>query len=68
MLRQVIFLFIFLFSSTLFALEVDEKLTLRFLRASSSKKTILINRGLEDGFAEGDHAKFYIDSGVIARP
>ena len=50
-----------------FTLEVDEKLTLRFLRASSTKKTVLINRGLEDGLAEGDHAKFFIDSGVIAR-
>ena len=48
-------------------LEVDEKLTLRFLRTSSTKKTVLINRGLEDGLAEGDHAKFYIDTGVIAR-
>ena len=56
-----------IFSHLGFALEVDEKLTLRFLRTSSSKKTVLINRGLEDGLAEGDHAKFYIDSGVIAR-
>ncbi len=49
------------------ALEVDEKLTLRILRTSSSKKTVLINRGLEDGLAEGDHAKFYLTSGIVAR-
>jgi hypothetical protein len=49
------------------ALEIDEKLTLRFLKVSSSKKTILINRGGEDGLVVGDHAKFFITAGVIAR-
>jgi hypothetical protein len=56
------------FSATItHALEMDEKLTLRFLKVSNSKKTILINRGAEDGLAVGDHAKFFITSGVIAR-
>lgn len=49
------------------ALEIDEKLTLRILRVSDSKKTMLINRGIEDGLAEGDHAKFFVTSGVVAR-
>lgn len=49
------------------ALEVDEKLTMRILDASVSKKTVLINRGLEDGLVVGDHAKFFITTGVIAR-
>ena len=49
------------------ALEVDEKLTIRLLRLSRSKKTVLINRGLEDGLVVGDHAKFFLTSGVIAR-
>jgi len=49
------------------ALEIDEKLTLRLLRTSTSKKTILINRGLEDGLAVGDHAKFYLTTGIVAR-
>ena len=49
------------------SLEIDEKLTLRFLKVSNSKKTILINRGAEDGLAVGDHAKFFITTGVIAR-
>jgi hypothetical protein len=49
------------------ALEVDEKLTLRFLKVSSTKKTVLINRGAEDGLVVGDHAKFYITEGVVAR-
>ena len=52
---------------TLNALEIDEKLTLRFLKVSTSKKTVLINRGAEDGLVVGDHAKFYITSGIIAR-
>jgi hypothetical protein len=58
---------ILIFSSIASALEVDEKLTLRVLRTSSSKKTMLINRGQEDGLAEGDHAKFYLSSGIVAR-
>lgn len=49
------------------ALEIDEKLTTRFLKVSRSKKTVLLNRGLEDGLVVGDHAKFFLTSGVIAR-
>jgi len=60
-------IFIFAALAEAGALEVDEKMTLRVLRTSSSKKTVLINRGLEDGLAEGDHAKFYLTTGVVAR-
>lgn len=60
-------LFVLSVFSNAFALEVDEKLTFRILSSSSSKKTILINRGLEDGLAVGDHAKFFLTTGVIAR-
>ena len=56
-----------LFSASTFALEIDEKLTLRIVNTSASKKTILINRGLEDGLAKGDHAKFFVSVGVVAR-
>ena len=48
-------------------LDIDEKLTLRVLKLSKTKKTILINRGLEDGLAVGDHAKFYLTTGMVAR-
>ncbi|TDJ07662.1 MAG: hypothetical protein E2O68_03175 [Deltaproteobacteria bacterium] len=50
-----------------FSLEIDEKLTLRILKISKTKRTILINRGIEDGLVEGDHAKFFDQSGVLAR-
>lgn len=49
------------------ALEVDEKLTVRILKTSETKKTILINRGTEDGLVEGDHARFMVTSGIVAR-
>lgn len=49
------------------ALEIDEKLTLRILKISSTKKTVLVNRGLEDGLVVGDHAKFFLTTGVVAR-
>ncbi len=51
----------------IYALEIDEKLTLRFLKVSSTQKTVLINRGGEDGLVVGDHAKFFITAGVVAR-
>jgi len=50
-----------------FALEVDEKLTVRVLKTSETKKTLMVNRGVEDGLAEGDHAKFVTTSGIVAR-
>ncbi len=62
-----IFLSFFLFLSHVYALEIDEKLTTRFLKVSRTKKTVLINRGLEDGLVVGDHAKFFLTTGVIAR-
>lgn len=58
---------IFLQITSVSALEIDEKLTLRFLKVSTSKKTVLINRGGEDGLVVGDHAKFFITAGVVAR-
>lgn len=58
---------LFIFSINAFTLEIDEKLTLRFLKVSNSKKTVLINRGSEDGLVVGDHAKFFITSGIVAR-
>lgn len=62
-----IIIFIFLGIPLTQALEIDEKLTLRIINTSESKKTILINRGIEDGIAKGDHAKFFVSDGVIAR-
>ncbi len=61
-----LFLMCFL-SFSVFALEIDERLTVRIINTSESKKTILLNRGTEDGLAEGDHAKFFISAGVVAR-
>lgn len=66
MKQLLIFVFVLLSCNT-FALEIDEKLTLRTLRLSKTKKTMLINRGLEDGLVVGDHAKFFLTGGVIAR-
>ncbi|MGZ3788519.1 MAG: hypothetical protein ACXVLQ_08360 [Bacteriovorax sp.] len=67
MMKSFLVLITFIASQALFALEIDERLTLRFLKVSNSKKTVLINRGAEDGLAIGDHAKFFITSGVVAR-
>lgn len=63
---KVIFVLVFSVNVS-WALQVDEKLTLRVKRTSTTKKTILVNRGLEDGLSEGDHAKFFNSSGVVGR-
>lgn len=60
-------LFLVLFPTLAFALEVDEKLTVRVVKTSESKKTVMINRGTEDGLVEGDHAKFIVTAGIVAR-
>lgn len=56
-----------LVSANASALDIDEKLTLRLLNVSGTQRTVLVNRGAEDGLVVGDHAKFFITAGVIAR-
>ena len=56
-----------IFSCKAFSLEVDEKLTVRIVKTSETKKTLMINRGTEDGLVEGDHAKFIVTAGIVAR-
>jgi hypothetical protein len=64
----LLFLLSFFFTSfSAFSLEIDERLTLRIVKISESKKTILINRGIEDGIVKGDHAKFFLTVGVVSR-
>jgi hypothetical protein len=60
-------LFLMILSSSVYSLPVDEKLTFRILKVSKTKKTLLVNRGIEDGLQQGDHAKVFITKGVIAR-
>ena len=66
-MKFLIMTLITLLSFESFSLEMDEKLTIRVLGLSSSKKTLLSNRGLEDGLVVGDHAKFFLTTGVVAR-
>jgi hypothetical protein len=66
-MKALIYLTLLMSMATTYALEVDEKLTLRFLKVSATKKTVLINRGAEDGLVVGNHAKFFTTAGVIAR-
>lgn len=66
-MKALIYLTLLMSLTTSYALEVDEKLTLRFLKVSATKKTVLINRGAEDGLVVGNHAKFFTTAGVIAR-
>jgi len=64
---RIIIAVLFIFASNLWALEVDEKLTARIIRTSETRKTIMVNRGTEDGLVEGDHAKFIVTAGIVAR-
>lgn len=66
-LRPLVLFSLLIASSLAHALEIDERLTLRILNTSDTKKTLLINRGTEDGLVEGNHAKFFVSAGVVAR-
>ncbi|WP_372652049.1 hypothetical protein [Halobacteriovorax sp.] len=66
-MKRILTILLCLLSLESFSLEIDEKLTIRILGLSGSKKTLLANRGLEDGLVVGDHAKFFLTTGVIAR-
>lgn len=67
MLKKLILFLLLSVSVSAWSLEIDEKLTMRVVKASQSRKTILINRGIEDGLVKGDHAKFFLTVGVVAR-
>lgn len=64
---KILALFLALLPLASFALEVDEKLTVRIIRSSESRKTVMVNRGTEDGLVEGDHARFIVTAGIVAR-
>jgi hypothetical protein len=60
--------FILILAGEVFAtLPEDSKFVARILGASDSKRTILVNRGRENGLTPDLHAKVSIPSGVIAR-
>lgn len=67
MMKVSVVLLTLIFSLSALALEVDEKLTIRILKSSESRKTLMINRGTEDGLVEGDHARFIVTAGIVAR-
>lgn len=64
---KILILILLLVPSFTFALEVDEKLTVRIVKTTDTRKTIMLNRGTEDGLVEGDHARFIVTAGIVAR-
>jgi len=66
-MKNLLAFILFFITLNSYALEIDEKLTVRVIGVSNSKKTILVNRGVEDGLAVGDHAKFFVSVGVVSR-
>lgn len=66
-MKLFLILTILVFSLEAFSLEVDEKLTVRLLKVSETRKTLMVNRGTEDGLVEGDHARFLVTAGIVAR-
>lgn len=64
---KIIFTFLMFMTFSAWGLEVDEKLTVRLLKVSETRKTIMVNRGTEDGLVEGDHARFIVTAGIVAR-
>lgn len=68
-MRLKIFLMFFILStgSVFGALKEDAKFIARILGASDTGKTILVNRGRENGIVKDIHAKISIPTGMIAR-
>jgi len=66
-MNKLILLYFLCCSFSLSALEVDKRLKARILELSKSKKTILLNKGSEDGLLKNDQAKFSDENGVFAR-
>jgi hypothetical protein len=48
-------------------LTIDNTLTIRILKTTASKKTIMINRGAADGLEMGAHARLFNEGGTVAR-
>jgi hypothetical protein len=69
MFKKGFFISTFIYSliSNAIGLEIDSELTIQILKASRSKKTILINKGRESNLVLGDHAKLFVSEGVVAR-
>ncbi len=63
-MKKLISFLIVLHLNVVFGLEVENKLIFRIISISSSKKTILINKGQEDGLKIGDQAKFINKDGT----
>ena len=64
-----LFTFLIFFTQTnTFSLEIDKKLLFSIINFSKSKRTLLINKGLENGLKKGDQAKFFLNSeSLVAR-
>ena len=59
---------IFFIQKSAFSLEVDKKLMFSIINFSKTKRTLLINKGLENGLKKGDQAKFFLNSeNLVAR-
>lgn len=64
----VFFSLLILISSQAFsALKEDTKFVARILGVSDTRKTLLVNRGKENGITEDIHAKISLPTGMIAR-
>ena len=67
MFLQIFLSVFFLFLSTIGHSNTEHRLVGRILSVSDSKKTILFNRGGEDGLKLEVHAKFSLPEGILAR-
>lgn len=66
-MKNLVLIFSILFTPFANSLELDQKLVVRLLGVSESKKTLLVNKGKEQGLKLGDHAKMSLPTGMIAR-
>ncbi len=68
-MKRIIYFFIINLSlvSISLALEIDSRITAKIIQISDSKRTIMIDQGMEEGLKEGDHARLSLPTGIVGR-
>ncbi len=65
--KILLILFFLLFYQQSFSLPTDKKISANIISISSTKHTIMLNRGLSSAIVAGDHVKLIVDGTLIGR-
>lgn len=66
-MKTLLALTLLILTQSIFALEIDRKLLATVISLSETKRTVLINKGSDQGLEMATHAKISLPFGMIAR-